>query len=96
MQKLIRDELLRYSTPQALEKVQRDIDQRNQRLEKTCKLLAAELARLTAALANIRQKKDKYYDSLMTRDFSAAERKRINERIDEFTLEEICLGQSTV
>ena len=84
----ILDTIVGYAAEDRLQKIQVQIDHHNKSIQKEVQLLEAEAQRLEAALKTIRQKKDQYLDSLVTRDFSKEERKKINEKIDQFSLEE--------
>ena len=80
--------LLDYSSEQGFGRVQKKMDAHNELIHKDITLYQAELERIQNNLALTRQKKALYLDSLVTRDFSSSERKKINDKIDEFSLEE--------
>ncbi len=79
---------LEYASEQGLRRIQKDMESHNERIQKEMSLYQAELTRLQNNLALINQKKERYLDSLVTHDFSPSERKKINDKIDEFSLEE--------
>jgi len=84
----ILDAIVGYSADDHLQKIQVQIDQHNKTVQKEVQLQEAEAQRLEAALKTVRQKKDQYLDSLVTKDFSKDERKKVNEKIDQLSLEE--------
>jgi site-specific DNA recombinase len=80
--------ILHYASESELKKVQYKIANHNLCIEKEVKLINSEIEKLESELKVIKQKKEVYLDSLVTKDFSKQERQKINEKIDEFSLQE--------
>jgi site-specific DNA recombinase len=85
---LVKEKLLEYSSEKAIRNTQTMLAQHNQDIEKQIKLFAAELDKLSSELKIIKTKKEQYLDSLISGNFTKTERDRINQKIDEFSLEE--------
>ena len=85
---LVKTALLGYSTEAMLTKIKQELAAHNRSLQKAIDLLKAEQDKLEAQLAKVKQKSEKYLDSLMSGTFSNSERQKINAKIDEFALEE--------
>lgn len=88
MHHLIIDELLQFASEENLIKLDLEIKTHNLEFQKEIGLLTAELQKLELSLVSIKDKKEKYLDSLISRNFSPNERKKINDKIDEYSLEE--------
>ena len=84
--KMVFDELLEYATEQRLANIQIQIDKHNSQTKKDINLIEADIKKSEAQLKDIKHKKEIYLDSLVTGDFSKSERKKINDKIDEFFL----------
>lgn len=82
------EELLSYSTEARLSLMQKDIERHNSIIQKDITALETRTEKLSAQLEKVKEKKEKYLDSLITGDFSGRERKIINDKIDEFSLQE--------
>ena len=68
--------------------IQKASDQTNQSVNREIVVMQDELSGLEAKLNMLKAKKEKYLDSLVSNNFKSSERQRINEKIEEFTLEE--------
>jgi site-specific DNA recombinase len=80
--------LLEYANEEFLNALQVKISKHNAYIEKDITLLKAALDELAQSLKNIKKKKEQYLDSLISGIFSKEERIRINDKIDEFSLDE--------
>ncbi|MFC1771063.1 recombinase family protein [Candidatus Margulisiibacteriota bacterium] len=60
----------------------------NQVIEKELKVLEQKIQELNRSYEEIKLKKDRYFDSLITGNFTSAEREKISTRINEIELEE--------
>ncbi|MGE4170088.1 MAG: recombinase family protein [Candidatus Margulisiibacteriota bacterium] len=80
--------LLSYSLEPKLSEVQNRIHLFNDGVQTQLKHQTAQLEVFKAKLATIRQRREHYLDSLLAGNFTEPERKRINQKIDEFHLEE--------
>lgn len=80
--------ILEYSSEQRLSAIKTSINKNNIKIEKELLVLKTELDIFEEKLSQIKQKKEKYLDSLVNNEFKATERKLINDKIEEFTLEE--------
>ncbi len=86
--KLVKEQILEYASDEKLKILNSQIKKDNQRIEKQITLLKVELEKLEIELKTIKAKKEKYLDSLINGNFSRGERERINQKIDDFSLEE--------
>jgi len=86
--KHVKEMILSYANEEKLIILNAKIKKENQQVENQIKLLNAELERLEIELKTIKTKKEKYLDSLITGIFTKGERERINQKIDDFSLEE--------
>ncbi len=85
---LVLDSLLSYADESRLAQVKQAIAGHNAAIEKEIMAMQIEKERCLSKLDLIKQKRDQYLDSLVTGGFSKDERKKINDRIDDFNLEE--------
>ena len=88
LEKNVFEKILEYSTEQKLNAIQNAIDHTNQKITREIVAFKDELSGLEAKFNTLKAKKEKYLDSLVSNNFKASERQRINEKIEEFTLEE--------
>ncbi len=80
--------ILNYANESELKIIQHRINNHNKVIEKEINIIKSENMKLEAKLKTIKQKKELYLDSLVTKDFSKQERQKINEKIDDFSLQE--------
>ena len=80
--------ILEFSTEAKLAQLRDDLAKKNKKAQQEIVVLTAELKTSESKLAAITAKKEKYLDSLISRDFKTAERQHINEKINDFTLQE--------
>lgn len=85
---LVIERLLEYAKEEKLSLIKSKIDKHNKQIEKQTTLLKTELGNHELFLSNTKNKKEKYLDSLISGNFSKSERERINQKIDDFSLEE--------
>jgi site-specific DNA recombinase len=88
------DLIVSFSSETELQKIQLKMDHHNNKINKEMTLIQAEMHKVQANLTATKQKKEKYLDSLVTKDFSKEERQKINDKIDEFSLTEKQLDAS--
>lgn len=88
MHKIVFEKILSYAKEDNLNKLKDKIDGYNYQIKKDLTMLNAELEKLEFYLKNLKKKKEQYLDSLVAGDFSKTERDKINQKIDEFSLEE--------
>jgi|TARA_X000001036_G_scaffold438944_1_gene488238 site-specific DNA recombinase len=86
--------IVSFSSEAELQKIQLKMDHHNTKINKEMTLIQAEMDKLQANLSTTKQKKEQYLDSLVTKNFSKEERQKINEKIDEFSLNEKQLDAS--
>lgn len=60
----------------------------NKAIERAMQTIRDKIILLEQKLEDLKEKKDRYFDSLLSGDFSPAERVKINKRIDEMDLDE--------
>jgi hypothetical protein len=82
------DLIVSFSSEAELQKIQLKMDRHNDKISKDMTLIQAEMDKSQANLSTTKQKKEQYLDSLVTKEFSKEERRKINEKIDEFSLTE--------
>jgi site-specific DNA recombinase len=82
------DKLLEFSTETKLAEMEQEINNKNLKTQKEISVLNTELSGLESHLKDIKTKKDRYLDSLVSNNFAGQERTAINNKIEEFTLEE--------
>jgi hypothetical protein len=80
--------ILSHASEDAMAQTQAIINQHNEKLESRCKKLVGDMVKLRQTTETVRQKRERYFDSLLTGKFTPAERKRINGKIDDFAIEE--------
>ena len=80
------EKLLDYATETKLKIIQEKIANHNLQAQKDVNFNEADIKKSKAKLKDIKHKKELYLDSLVTGDFSKSERKKINDKIDEFSL----------
>lgn len=88
MHQKVKENLLQQSTETQIQAMQNTINKKNKDIEKKIILLSADLEKLEQELKNIKMKKEQYLDSLISGNFTTAERERINQKIDDFSLAE--------
>jgi hypothetical protein len=86
--KLIIDKLLEFSTENKLASIEEEINTKNSKTNKEISALSIELSGLESHLKDVKTKKDRYLDSLISNNFVGQERVVINNKIEEFSLEE--------
>lgn len=90
--KLIHEEViarvLEHASEEKLLSVQQKVAKYNKDIQVNINLLTANLQNTDNMYDLTKNKKEKYLDSLISGRFSKDERKRINEKIDEYTVEE--------
>ena len=88
VEKAVFSRIIELASEAKLTELRQQIASTNIKVENECKILRDELAALEGQQAAIKAKKEKYLDSLVHNNYRASERQRINEKIEEFTLEE--------
>ena len=88
LHRLVKVKLLECVSEAALNDVQTRINQANQAIENQIVLISANLEALENELKLLKVKKEQYLDSLVSGQFTPSERERINQKIDDFSLEE--------
>jgi site-specific DNA recombinase len=88
VEKKVYEKILWCSTEESLLAVKHELDHNNRTIEKDINSLNAELKLQEGKLESTKTKKEKYLDSLITRELKKNERKMVNEKIEEFSLEE--------
>lgn len=80
--------LLMLSEEEHFKSVENRALKHNQSIEKELQAIKEETRLLEKKQEQVKDKKDRYFDSLISGQFSSAERSKINKRIDEMELEE--------
>ncbi|MBN1622490.1 MAG: recombinase family protein [Endomicrobiales bacterium] len=81
-------EIVSYADEKMLKNIKSNIAARNAVIVKKVNSLETENKEQEQKLSLVKAKKDKYLDSLISHDFKNQEREAINNRIEEFALEE--------
>mgnify|MGYP001590622441 CR=1 FL=1 len=82
------DAILDYTSEPKLAEINQKITQRNDKIRHQLQGVEVEIQGLETKLALVQKKKETYLDSLITKTFSAQERQLINDKINEFGLQE--------
>ena len=80
--------LLDYASEKQLTAITKKAAEHNRQLEKAVAALKSEMTGLEQRLQTIKAKKEKYLNSLISKQFSTSERKAINGQIEDFSLTE--------
>lgn len=83
---LVFETLSNLATESQITSIKKKLAEHNAEIERNCQLIQAEITKKQAQLDTVKQKKEKYLDSLIAGNFSQKERKLINDKIDEFSL----------
>jgi len=80
--------ILEFASTKSLKKLQAEIENKNAEIYQRVNVIEALINELNLKLKAIRTKKEKYLDSLVANNFSSQERRTINSKIEEYTIEE--------